>query len=212
MTSVTVAYLFDPLCGWCYGALPKLEKLAATGQSIEALPTGLFSGPNARPVDQEFAAYAWSADQRIARLSGQIFSEAYRVQVLDARETSLDSGAATLGITAAGLPDPHRRLIALKAIQRGRYVDGRDVVSAAGVAAVLSDVGMVEEAELLRAPTERLLAARRELIGRGQALLQRLRARGVPALAVIRGDVPRLIGSDALFGSDEDLVSQIHAA
>ena len=28
MTSLTFRYLFDPLCGWCYGSAPALAALA----------------------------------------------------------------------------------------------------------------------------------------------------------------------------------------
>jgi putative protein-disulfide isomerase len=27
----TVTYLFDPLCGWCYGASPTIQRLALQG-------------------------------------------------------------------------------------------------------------------------------------------------------------------------------------
>ncbi|WP_245307240.1 hypothetical protein [Mesorhizobium sp. SEMIA 3007] len=124
----------------------------------------------------------------------------------------LDSHAATLGISAAGLEDPSRRLTALKAIQRARYVDGRDIVTAEGVAAVLADTGMADAAAMLRKPAETVLTVHAELVGRGRALFQRLHANGVPSLAVIRNDAPRLIGSNALFGSFDNLVAHIAAA
>jgi len=207
-----VTYLFDPLCGWCYGATPMLDRLSASGVGIELLPTGLFSGAGARPMDEGFAAHAWSNDQRIERLTGQAFTQAYRNNVLNIRGTLLDSHAATLGISAAGLEDPSRRLTALKAIQHARYVDGRDIVTVDGVAAVLADAGMADAAAMLKKPTETLLTAHRELVGRGRALFQRLHANGVPSLAVIRNDAPRLIGSNALFGSFDNLVAHIAAA
>jgi len=207
-----VTYLFDPLCGWCYGATPMLDRLSAGGARIELLPTGLFSGAGARPMDQGFAAHAWANDQRIERLTGQKFTQAYRNNVLDIRSTLLDSHAATLGISAAGLEDPRRRLTALKAIQRARYVDGRDIVTVEGVAAVLADAGMADAAAMLKKPTETLLTAHGELVGRGRTLFQRLHANGVPSLAVIRNDTPRLIGSNALFGSFDNLVAHIAAA
>ncbi|QND62476.1 DsbA family protein [Mesorhizobium loti] len=211
MSNSEVTYLFDPLCGWCYGATPMLDRLSATGVRVELLPTGLFSGAGARPMDEGFAAHAWANDQRIERLTGQMFTPAYRHNVLDIRGTLLDSHAATLGISAAGLEDPSR-LAALKTIQRARYVDGRDVVTIGGVAEVLAAAGMADAARLLKAPTEALLTAHRELVGRGRALFQRLHADGVPSLAVIRNDAPRLIGSNALFGSFDNLVAHIAAA
>ncbi|MBN9222583.1 MAG: DsbA family protein [Mesorhizobium sp.] len=212
MRTSDVTYLFDPLCGWCYGASPMLDRLAAAGMRVELLPTGLFSGAGARPMDEGFAAHAWANDQRIERLTGQAFTQAYRQNVLNVHGTLLDSRAATLGITAAGLEDPARRLTALKAIQRARYVDGRDIVTFAGVADALADAGLADVAAMLRAPDEHLLAADRELVGRGRSLFQRLHANGVPSLAVISNDMPRLIGSNALFGSFDNLVAHIEAA
>ncbi|TGU69964.1 DsbA family protein, partial [Mesorhizobium sp. M1C.F.Ca.ET.144.01.1.1] len=61
MIDITVTYLFDPLCGWCYGATPMLDRLAASGVALELLPTGLFSASGARPMDAGFAAQAWAA-------------------------------------------------------------------------------------------------------------------------------------------------------
>ncbi|MER8629590.1 DsbA family protein [Mesorhizobium opportunistum] len=212
MSNPDVTYLFDPLCGWCYGATPMLDRLSASGVRIELLPTGLFSGAGARPMDEGFAAHAWANDQRIERLTGQKFTQTYRRDVLDVRGTLLDSHAATLGISAAGLEGPGGRLTALKAIQRARYVDGRDIVTIDGVAEVLAAAGMADAAGLLQSPTERLMKAHRELVGQGRTLFERLHANGVPSLAVIRNDVPRLIGSNALFGSFDNLVAHIAAA
>jgi len=212
MINAAVTYLFDPLCGWCYGATPMLDRLAASGVAIDALPTGLFSGSGARPLDANFAAHAWASDQRIKELSGQPFSQAYLDNVLNASGTLLDSSAATLGISAAGLKDTHRRLPALKAIQRARYVGGRDIVTAGGVAEVLEDAGMADAAGLVMAPTEEFLAAHRDLVGRGRLLFQRSHAGGTPALAVIRNGTPRLINSNALYGSYDSLVARIKAA
>ncbi|MER8572697.1 DsbA family protein [Mesorhizobium sp. M1338] len=212
MSNSEVTYLFDPLCGWCYGAIPMLDRLLASGLRVELLPTGLFSGAGARPMDEGFAAHAWANDQRIERLTGQVFTPAYRHNVLDISGTLLDSHAATLSVSAAGLEDPSRRLAALKAIQQARYVEGRDVVTIGGVAEVLAAAGMADAAEMLKAPTETLLTAHRELVGRGRSLFQRLHADGVPSLAVIRNDAPRLIGSNALFGSFDNLVAHIAAA
>lgn len=212
MSNSDVFYLFDPLCGWCYGAAPMLDKLAASGVRVELLPTGQFSGAGARPMDEGFAAHAWANDRRIERLTGQAFTQPYQHNVLGIRGTLLDSHAATLAISAAGLEDPSRRLTALKAIQRARYVDGRDIVTVEGVAAVLAGAGMMDAAAILKSPTETLLTAHLDLVNRGRALFQRLHANGVPSLAVIRNEAPRLIGSNALFGSFDNLVAHIAAA
>ena len=52
-----ITYLFDPLCGWCYGASAKLEQLAARPDiALQLVPTGLFSGVGGRPMDAEFCS------------------------------------------------------------------------------------------------------------------------------------------------------------
>ncbi|ATO32710.1 hypothetical protein DZA65_01784 [Dickeya dianthicola] len=86
-------YVFDPLCGWCYGASPTVAALAYhPAFRLELSPSGLFADEGARSMNDEFAAYAWSNDQRIARLTGQPFSERYRQQVLGDRQQAFDSG------------------------------------------------------------------------------------------------------------------------
>ena len=48
MPNVTVTYLFDPLCGWCYAAAPALKFLQAQeGVEVVLAPTGLFAGAGA---------------------------------------------------------------------------------------------------------------------------------------------------------------------
>lgn len=44
---------------------------------LELAPTGLFAG-GGRTMDAAFADYAWSNDLRIAKLTGQRFTEAWR--------------------------------------------------------------------------------------------------------------------------------------
>lgn len=206
-----ISYLFDPLCGWCYGASPMLEKLRAEGVQIEAVPTGLFSGAGARPLDSGFAAYAWANDQRIERLTGQMFSEAYRQNVLNG-STVFDSGSTTLGIVAAGMTDPELRFDALRSLQNARYVGGLDTADKGVVAGVLHKAGHDEAADRVLNPDEALLEAVRDTVAHGQRLFNRLGANGVPALAFDRDGELHLLDSSALFGSIQNLRAHLQAA
>jgi putative protein-disulfide isomerase len=201
-------YLFDPLCGWCYGAGPALEKLAATpGIALTLAPTGLFAGKGARPMNAEFAAYAWSNDQRIALLSGQTFSEAYRRNCLLARGVSFDSGPAILALTAVALSAPPRELDALAAIQNARYVDGRDITTFPVLSEILSGLGLNAAADRIAAPDESLLAANDARVAQAQGDMRRSGAEGVPALLVGAGQRRRLVQASALFGSLDVLIA-----
>src|SRR3989344_1474647 len=190
MPNVTVTYLFDPLCGWCYAAAPALKFLQAQkGVEVVLAPSGLFAGAGARPMDAQFAAYAWSNDQRIQQLTGQPFTQAYRDQILGAASGRFDSGPATLALTAVAQTAPAHELEALHALQHARYVEGRDTAEPEVLADLLRALGLADAAALTLAPDAALHSV---VAGQGGAL--------------------RLIGGDALLGPREKLVEHILAA
>lgn len=205
-------YLFDPMCGWCYGASPALEALMERGgYSLDLVPTGLFAGEGAFPMNDAFAAHAWDADQRIARLSGQPFSEAYHRNLLGSRKARVDSGPATLALTAVRLTAPEQEFEALKAIQRSRYVDGRDNGDPAVIVDVLEALKLKDAALRLSAPDEDLLSANHARIGNGRAEMRHFGARGVPALIAAQGQNRRLVDANALFAGTEALIASFTA-
>ncbi|WP_411885624.1 DsbA family protein [Polaromonas sp. YR568] len=209
----TLHYLFDPLCGWCYGAIPALSALSEVpAVNLELLPTGLFAGEGARPMNSEFAAYAWSNDQRIERLTGQRFTEQYRERVLGDRQRLFDSGPATVALTAVSLTAPDRELEALKAIQSARYVDGKDTTSLETLAGVLRGLGLEQAATRVAQPDEDLLAANQARIHRAQALMREFGARGVPTL-VAESSAKRWVVNHADFYSNPSaLAGELEAA
>lgn len=209
----TLHYLFDPLCGWCYGAGATVARAAAMpGVALRLLPSGLFSGEGARPMSEDFAAYAWSNDQRIERLTGQRFSEQYRSEVLGAPRQMFDSGPATVALTAVALTAPQSELEALKAIQHARYVEGRDITSLDTLTAVLKTLGLDLAAERLAATDAELLGANRARIAEAQALLQQFGARGVPTFLLERHGRLQLLPSGAVFSNPQAFAEQLAAA
>ncbi|MGO7383277.1 DsbA family protein [Rhizobium ruizarguesonis] len=208
-----LTYLYDPLCGWCYGAAPALDKMAKLDNlTVELAPTGLFAGEGARPLDERFAAYAWHNDQRINRFTGQVFSHLYRDQVLAGADGMFDSAPATLGIIAVGLRQLDSEREALKALQIARYIDGRNTSEIAVVADVLDQAGFSDAAARFRAPDEALLDIYRNRIGKSRQLMAAFRMDGVPALLVSDGDKRRVLRSDALFGGFDRLAAELQAA
>jgi putative protein-disulfide isomerase len=210
---MNITYLFDPLCGWCYGAGPALEQISQLADvKIHLAPTGLFAGEGARAMDTAFAAYAWQNDQRIARRTGQPFSHAYRQQVLGATGSMFDSAPATLAIIAVGLHEPADEMAALKALQHARYVDGRNTADLDIVAGVLAEAGFNAAAEHVRTPDEALMAAYRARVQAARAQMTQFGANGVPAFVIGEGQARRLLPSGAVFGGPEALAAQLDAA
>jgi putative protein-disulfide isomerase len=208
----TVTYLFDPLCGWCYGASPVIQQLGQHhAVTLELAPSGLFAG-GGRTMDAAFADFAWSNDQRIAKLTGQRFTEAYRSQVLGRLGSRFDSTAATLALTAVSLSEPLRELETLKVLQEARYVQGLDTCDLSVVENLLRDQGLAAAADRLAASDTDLLAANTARMQKARGLMQTFGAQGVPALVVSDDKGSRMLSGNALYGDLDHLLSQMTAA
>ncbi len=211
--SKTLLYVFDPLCGWCYGASATLATVARNPAiQLRLMPSGLFAGGGARPMDDDFASYAWSNDQRIERLTGQAFSERYRTGVLADRQQRFDSGPATLALTAVALTAPQREADALKAIQLARYVDGLDITRVDTIATVLRALGLDAAAARFTAPDAELRQANSARIDRAQALMQAFGARGVPTFILEEDGRRELMHTSSVYSDPEAFVNQLAAA
>ena len=197
-----IYYLFDPLCGWCYGAKPALETVASQ-YPVELTPTGLFFR-SGRVMDTDFAQYAWGNDQRIQRLTGQAFSTAYRENVLQGGG-QFDSQNSLLALTAVREMAPEQEIAVLSALQTARYVDGRDNADLNVIADILHTQGLGDVVSKLHDPaTEQTLLAR---INFGQQLAQRLGVSGVPQLVLERDGEFELVPSQLLFGDESGLLN-----
>lgn len=207
-----ITYLFDPLCGWCYGAGPAMDHLSDLPDvRLELAPSGLFIGDDRR-MEPGMAQYILEADARIARMTGQVFSDAYRADVLGEAGGVMDSGAATLGVLAAGLEDRAQELPALKAIQQVRYIGGRNNSYAEIVADALADAGFQQAAQAVRQPDQTLLDALRVRVTEARRAMARFGIRGVPALLAGQGADQKVLPSGILFGDRAALQEEIRAA
>lgn len=199
-----ITYLFDPLCGWCYGASPGLRRLiGAPGVSVALAPTGLFAEEGARPMDARFADYAWSNDQRIEQLTGQRFTERYRELVLADHGRRFDSGPATLALTAVSLSAPARELDALTAIQEARYLDGRDVTSVQELANILDWLNLDAASASFKAAGADLLAINRKRTVAAREAMRAFGGQGVPTLIVSTGKSARMLSGNVLYENDD---------
>ena len=189
-----LSYLFDPLCGWCYGASPSIAQLAQQ-HTIRLLPTGLFS-QTGRTMSPEFARHAWENDQRIAQISGALFSSAYRENILN-QPSAFDSFPALVALTAIAQTAPEQELTALQRIQAARYADGQDITDYAILADLLREQGLPQAAAQLS--NSRTHEQAQQRIAAGQALAQKLGANGVPQLVEHRAQGDRLLPREIWF-------------
>ncbi len=205
-----VYYVFDPLCGWCYAASKTVAALDASRDvELRMLPNGLFLGSGARPMDDAMATHAWTNDQRIERLTGQHFSERYRDDVLGDRREMFDSGPATLALTAVSMTEPKREAEALAAIQRARYIDGRQTTWPEILAEVLSSLNLLDAVSRLHRPDSVLLNMNQVRINKGQALLFEARTRGVPAFVIEKDGHPHAMNTALAYTDPEAFLAEL---
>lgn len=183
-----------------------IARLRAAGVDVKLRPTGLFSDPG-RVMTPEFAGYAWKNDQRIAEMTGQVFTEAYHRQVLQAPGTAFDSTNAVFALTAVAMDQPDHETDALKAVQEARYVAGRDIGDVATLGAILTEAGLPDAAAAFMARPATLLAANAARLAEGQAMMRELGGSGVPTLVLVDGDRRRLLDTTSLYGSADDLLA-----
>lgn len=211
--NTTLHYLFDPLCGWCYGATPTLSALIEVpGITVEFHPTGLFSGDGARPMDADFANYAWSNDQRIAQLTGQSFTECYRESVLGDTQQFFDSGPATVALTAVSLTAPEKELDALKVIQRARFVEGQDITDLQTLVSILDSIALNDAAAMLSNKNTDFLHANHIRIAKAQSLMREFNARGVPTFIADNGTKRWMLHANEIYSDPQALIDQLNAA
>lgn len=194
-------YVYDPLCGWCYGAMPAIHSLAdLEGCIVEPLPSGLFGGDADRRIDAAMVQHIEQADARIAAMSGQRFSDLYRRKVLANPDMPFDSTPATRALTAVSLWNVRRELDGLHALQRERFVAGRDISKPEVIAqALAASLGDDIEAWLTRIADPRAAIATEKRMARAHKVMKSVGVQGVPALVWPSEQGLRLLPGQWLF-------------
>jgi putative protein-disulfide isomerase len=194
-------FLYDPLCGWCYGSMPAVAALGERDDWIvEPLSSGLFAGNPERRIDAGHAAHIEAADERIAAMTGQVFSDAYRRDVLGDANQAFDSGPATQALCAVSRWDRTREIEALHALQRERWVRGRDITQTRVlVDALAAALGGSSDEWAARLSAPRLKAETQLRINRARQLMDAANVPGVPTLLWASREGLRLLPGQWLF-------------
>ena len=118
-------YIYDPLCGWCYGAKPLVQAAQAV-LPVLAHGGGMMTGANRQKVSPQLRNYVMPHDRRIAEYSGQPFGEAYFEGLLRDHTAVFDSAPPIAAVLAAEQM-AGRGLELLGRLQSAHYVEGRRI-------------------------------------------------------------------------------------
>jgi len=202
-------YIYDPLCGWCYGAEP-LVSAAAAIEGLEIVLHGgeLWSEPTRLP--RHTREYIQQADARIAQMSGQPFGEAYLQGLLLDPSLVLESMPTIAAVLAAQAMAPKKALAMLRAIQHAHYEQGLHVVRRDVLCDLAESCGLERaafEARLSDVPAEAHIAESRRF-------MESVGARGFPMFVLQVDDewfaVPHQRFASHAAGFAEWLEMQLH--
>ena len=183
MSTVTLHYIHDPLCGWCYAAAP-LVKAAREVLPVRWHAGGMMAGPRRQPVSEGLRSYVLPHDRRIAQLTGQPFGEAYVDGLLRDTTAVLDSEPPIAAMLAAE-EVAGRGLDLLARLQRAHYVEGRRIADRPVLEEMAASIGLdpAEFTESLGGVEGRTVQSH---IAQTRALMQRLGVGGFPSFALER--------------------------
>lgn len=176
-------YIYDPLCGWCYGA----EPLVWAASKVDGLALRMHAGglwPQPTRLPEQTRRYIREADARVGQMSGQPYGEAYLNGLLFDPELVLESRPVIAAVLAAQELDADQALPMLRAIQHAHYERGRHVVRDATLREVAAEIGL-DVAEFERARKAALVD---EHIAESQELMNNVGAQGFPTFVLQIGD------------------------
>jgi putative protein-disulfide isomerase len=210
-------YLYDPFCGWCYGAAPMISAAQKISDlKIKAHGVGMLSGDKAKMMSAEWRDFVRPHEERIHVYSKQEFGDAYVNGVQQREDILLDS---TPPIAAMLLAEQisGRGIDMLKRLQTAYYQEGRAIADKSVIGEVASELdfdgaSFVAQLDgLIQDQVDGHIAASSEL-------LKALSARGVPAFAIeIDGKLRslplgRYLARPAIFKADIEELLQKPAA
>ena len=139
-TTPVLHYIYDPLCGWCYGAKPLID-MARGILPVVAHGGGMMTGAQRQTVSAQLRDYVMPHDQRIAQYTGQPFGEAYFEGLLRDTTAVFDSAPPTTAVLAAE-QSAERGLELLGRLQTAHYAEGRRIADRDVLMAVAAEMGL----------------------------------------------------------------------
>lgn len=207
MNDITLHYVYDPLCGWCYGAAPLLEAAAGLPTLQIALHAGgLWLGSRRQSMGQALRDHVRPHDERIQALTGQPFGERYFNELLLSDGLLLDSEPpirAILAVTELGGDG----LSLLHRIQQSHYLDGQWVGDQAHLARLAQEQGITPEAFALAFGQVDLAGH----LAQSQGWLRRLGGQGFPTLGLMQGGSLIPLPASSFLGEPQAFASHLAA-
>lgn len=115
----TLIYIGDPMCSWCYGFAPEMDKIleAFPDTPFEIIMGGL--RPDGSETMMELKDFLYTHWQEVHKVSGQDFNYG----ILSKTSVMYNTEPACRAVFVMGMLEPEKKYAYFKAVQKGFYVD-----------------------------------------------------------------------------------------
>lgn len=178
---IQLHYIYDPLCGWCYGAGPLIQAARELPDIALSLHGGgMMAGPRRQRVTQKLRDYVMPHDRRISARTGQPFGPDYFDVLLRDTTAVFDSSPPIAAVLIAN--ERNLGLPMLARLQRAHYVEGRRIADIPVLAKLAVEFG-IDPNEFARQIDVTLSDRVPQHIADSRKLLARVGGQGFPTLA-----------------------------
>jgi len=207
-----IYYVYDPLCGWCYGFSPVMMKLQRDHSDefeIEVVSGGMVTGKQIGPMSAEKRRYIKNAYKRVEQMTGVKFGEGYVNGTLESETCIQTSEIPSIALEVFRAKHPERSLEFAHAIQHAIFSDGMQPAVLENYKPLAEKFGMDgNEFIALMSDSNHINKASEQFL-----LASRWGVQGFPAVLVLHNDSLYMIANgytsfENLLGSIEQVKKQ----
>lgn len=157
-----VTYVYDALCGWCYGFSPVMEQFYQDHRSdvsFEVISGGMITGSRIGPIG-EVASYIRWAYKEVEQATGVTFGEGFLKGVLEEGTTVFTSVPLGIALSVFKQHRADEAVLFAGALQKAVYYDGLAPQDTAAYAPLAESFGLdgKDFVEQMRQPESQALA------------------------------------------------------
>lgn len=126
MKDYTIIYIYDALCGWCYGFSPVIQQIQEKYKdemNFTVLSGGMIMGERVGPIGQ-VAGYIKQAYKTVEERTGVEFGEDFLNNILDKGEAIFNSYPPSVALTVFKTYQPENAVAFAGTLQKAIYQDG----------------------------------------------------------------------------------------
>lgn len=186
MEKPVILYVYDALCGWCYGFSPVMKQFYERHREtydFQTVSGGMVRGDRIGPIG-EVAPYIKDAYKRVEEYSGVHFGEPFLKGILEEGSAIFTSEPAAVAMAVFKMHFPDRTVEFAHALQQAVYRDGIRPAKYESYGPYAAQFGLDADAFVAQMRQPDMLEAARQ----DYRLANQLGVNGFPTVILLRND------------------------